>query len=186
MQIFKSFTPEVVELLKNGAVGIIPTDTIYGVATCLFNQESVERLYQIKRREKTKPVGTILINDPFQIEHITEPKELRMAQVYWPGPTSVIIPVSHKLDYAHKGYDSLPFRIPAVKELSELIAQTGPLATSSANFSGQPPATTLQDAISNFRELVDFYVDGGDLSLHKPSKIIRFDDSGEVEIIRGE
>lgn len=136
MQIFNSFTPEVVQLLNNGAVGIIPTDTIYGVATSLFNSESVDRLYEIKRREKTKPVGTILINDPVQIEHVAESKELLMAQVYWPGLTSVIIPVSNELRYAHKGLGSLAFSIPAVEEPSDLIAKTGPLATSSTNFSG--------------------------------------------------
>ena len=186
MQIFTSFTPEVIELLKNGAVGVIPTDTVYGVVTPLFNQVGVERMYELKGREEAKPVGTVLINDPLQVEHIAQSEHLLRASAYWPAPVSVVIPVSSELHYAHKGLDSLPFRVPDHESLQRLLLQTGPLATSSANFAGQMPPTTLQEALGYFREGVDFYVDGGDLSHRKPSAILRFNEEGEPELLRGE
>src|SRR5690606_25594332 len=111
-----------------------------------------------------KPVGTILINDAEQIEDYVAPEQLLPAQVYWPGPVSVVLPVGDKLNYAHRGLQSLPFRIPDYPALRRLLAATGPLASSSANSAGKPTATTIEEAMGIFREAVDFYVDGGDLS----------------------
>ena len=186
MQIFQSFTPEVVELLKNGAIGVIPTDTVYGLVTLLNNAGSIERIYQLKDRDVNKRIGTILINDPVQIEHLTDPSTLLRAQVYWPGPVSVVLPVPENLHYAHRGHDTLAFRLPHHPSLQNLLAAVGPLASTSANFAGYSPAATIEEAMGYFREAVDFYVNGGDLSSNEPSKIIQFNPIGEVEIIRGD
>lgn len=185
MEIFSSFTPEVVEILKNGGVGIIPTDTIYGVVGQLFNQSAVERIYDLKDRPLDKPVGTILISDPDQIDEYVGSSELLPAEVYWPGPVSVVLTVGNRLAYAHRGKQSLPFRIPDYSALQQLIAQTGPLVSTSANLAGRLPAVTMQDAMGVFRESVDFYVDGGDLSGRAASRIIRLS-NGKVEVIRGD
>lgn len=184
MKIFSSFTPEVVEILKNGGIGIIPSDTVYGIVGQLFNQAAVERIYDVKDRPLNKPVGTILINDPSQVEDYILPEDLLRAQVYWPGPVSVVLNVGNRLAYAHRGLESLPFRIPDVLALRELIKSVGPLATTSANIAGRAQSVNAQEAMSIFREAVDFYVDGGDLSGRKASKIIRFN-HGEVETLRG-
>lgn len=186
VKIFTSFTPEVIELLKSGAVGVIPTDTLYGIVAPLFDQAAVERMYEIKGRQEDKPVGTILINDPLQIQHIANGDHLNLASAYWPAPISVVIPVSEGLQYAHRGKDSLPFRVPDHKILRELLAETGPLATSSVNFPGQAPAATLEEALGYFQDEVDFYVDGGNLSHRQASAILRFDEHGELEVLRGE
>ena len=186
MQIFQSFTPEVIELLKSGAVGVIPTDTIYGVAARLSNQAAIERIYTIKNRDLNKRIGTTLISDPNQIEQYVSAHDLLAAQVYWPGPVSVEFKVGPVLAYAHRGFYTLAFRLPDSKLLQNVIQQTGPLATTSANFAGELPAVTMQDALGTFRENVDFYVDGGDLSGRKPSTIIRFNEQGEVETVRGD
>lgn len=182
---FTSFTSEVAELLKKGAVGVIPTDTVYGVVTPLLLPNSVERIYAVKARDLKKPVGTILINDPLQVSHIVDEKQLKKAQHYWPGPVSVVLPVTDDLLYAHKGFNSLPFRLPQHDELQRLVSQTGPLATSSANPAGEQPANTVEEALKYFGDTVDFYVDGGDLSYSKPSKIIQIDEQGNEEVIRG-
>lgn len=183
MQIFQSFTPEVVEMLKNGGIGVIPTDTVYGIVAPLLNQAAVERIYDAKGRDSQKPVGTILIADSEQIEEYVEPGYLLAAEVYWPGPVSVILELGTRFSYAHRGKQSLPFRVPDNTSLQNLLKQTGPLASTSANLAGQPPATTMQDALSTFRANVDFYVEGGDLSGNKPSKIIEIVDS-TVNVIR--
>ena len=186
MKIFDSFAPEAVEMLKNGGVGIIPTDTVYGLVGQLFNQAAVERMYDLKDRPGDKPVGTILFSDPTQIEAIVPPDDLLRAEVYWPGPTSVILETGNQLRYACRGWHSLPFRVPGIASLRNLIAETGPLAITSANIAGRTTASTVQDAMSIFRESVDFYVDGGDLSGRVPSKIIKFNKNGEATIIRGD
>ena len=184
MKIFKSFTPEVVEILKKGGIGIIPTDTIYGIVGQLFNQAAVERICDVKDRPTDKPVGTILLADSEQIEGYVPASDLLRAEVYWPGPTSVILNLGNKLAYAHRGLNSLPFRIPNVPGLLTLLKQTGPLATTSANVASRPTASTVEEAMGIFRESVDFYVDGGDLSGRPASQIIRFK-GDDVEVLRG-
>lgn len=171
-------------MLKNGAVGIIPTDTVYGIVAPLFNERAVERMYVIKGRPPHQPIGTILIGDTNQIEDYVDAEDILSAQVYWSGPTSVILNVGEKLTYAHRGFASLPFRLPSSDRLQHILLQTGPIATTSANHPGRPPATVLEEALGMFRESVDFYVDGGDLSHRKASKIIKIQSDGSIKTIR--
>lgn len=125
-----------------------------------------------------------MIADTHQIEEYTNAQDVMKAKAYWPGPTSVILNVGEELTYAHRGFASLPFRIPASEQLQRVLLQTGPIATTSANHPGKPPATVLEEALSMFRESVDFYVDGGDLSHRKASKIIKIQSDGSIKTIR--
>jgi len=78
---------------------------------------------------------------------------------------------------------SLAVRIPDNKDLQNLLQQTGPLLTSSANQPAAPPATTIEQAQKYFGKEVDFYIDGGDVSGRQPSTIIRIIDDA-IEVIR--
>lgn len=184
VQIFNSFTPEVIELLKNGAVGVIPTDTVYGIVAPLFSPAAIERIYELKGRDDTKRIGTTLISDIKQIDPYVHPGHLRSAQSFWPGPVSVELGIVKGLEHAHQGHWTLAFRLPDSSRLQTLVAQTGPLATTSANHSGKALAETLGEAMAYFREGVDFYVDGGNLSGRQPSAIVRFNQDGQVEKLR--
>lgn len=175
---------EIIKVLQNNGVGVIPTDTVYGVVGRLLSPIAVQRIYEIKRRDPSKRVGTILIADITQIETFVPFKVAEKANQYWPGAVSVVLQLSDKLTYAHKGHNTLAFRIPKLPGLITLLKQTGPLATSSANTEGQPPATTLAQAKAYFGEQPDFYVDGGDLSSHKPSRIIEILADGTEKQIR--
>lgn len=150
----------------------------------LVSPEAVESIYKVKQRNIKKPVGTILISDAGQVEDLTNQWHLKEASRYWPGPTSVILPLSSEFQYAHKGLGGLPFRVPADATLRDFIKKTGPLATSSANLEGLPPATSLKEARQYFGDHVEFYVDGGDLSDRQPSRIISFDKDGQEKEIR--
>lgn len=174
----------IIEVLKNDGVGVIATDTVYGVVACLASPIAVKRIYQVKHRNPQKPVGTVLIASVDQLRGIVDEKFLDRASKYWPGPVSVVLSVNDTLEYAHKGLDSLPFRIPADERLVALLQQTGPLATSSANLESHPPATTIEQAKEYFGDSVDFYKDGGDLSGNSPSRIIRILNDSSVEEIR--
>lgn len=173
----------IIEVLKNDGVGVMATDTVYGVAACLDSPTAVERIYQIKQRDSSKPVGTVLIASVDQLHGIVDPSLLDVAASYWPGPVSVVLPV-HGLEYAHKGLGSLPFRIPDNDDLVELLQQTGPLATSSANIESQPVVTSIDQARQLFGGTVDFYQDGGDLANKKPSRIIKISSDGSEQEIR--
>ncbi len=171
------------KLKLTGSVGVIPTDTIYGVVARAQDKAAVQRLYKSKNRQN-KP-GTLIAANIEQLEVLgLKRRYLTAVEQYWPGPVSVIIPCADpNLAYLHQGKRSLAVRLPASKSLQELLLKTGPLLTSSANIPGLEPANTLAEAKKHFGTKVDFYIDGGDLSDHKPSTIIQIIDDA-VEVVR--
>ncbi|MDL2363328.1 MAG: L-threonylcarbamoyladenylate synthase [Patescibacteria group bacterium] len=169
--------------LHDGHIGVLPTDTVYGVVACASNKEAVKRLYQLKHREH-KP-GTVIAASIEQLVDLgIKRRYLKAVEQYWPGAVSVVVPCANpELEYLHQGKMSLAVRIPDDASIQELLKQTGPLITSSANLPGEDPATTVQAAREYFDDEVDFYVDGGDLSDSQPSTILRIVDDA-VEVLR--
>jgi L-threonylcarbamoyladenylate synthase len=181
-KIFKSLDDnEVVELLRSGAVGVIPTDTVYGLVASAANPEAVRRLYALKSREM-KPGTVIAANIEQLVELGIKLSYLDRAKHLWPGPVSIETP--HDITYLHQGTGRQAFRIPSDPVVYELLLRTGPLQTTSANLPDSPPAADYAEANTYFGDLVDFYVDGIDLSDRPASTIIRFTDTGELEVIR--
>lgn len=173
---------EIADHLQQGHIGVIPTDTVYGVVCSAHNTAAVRRLYGLKDRDN-KP-GTIIAATIEQVAGLGIPRRyLSAVEQYWPNPISIIIPVGDKLPELQLGKGSLAIRIPDNPELHTLLLATGPLLTSSANPPGQQPAATIIQAKQYFSSDVDFYVDGGNLSSNKPSTIIRIVDDA-VEVLR--
>ena len=171
------------QLIRPGAVGIIPTDTVYGLVAVASDHQAVARLYSLKNRE-AKP-GTLIAASIDQIEELgLKRRYLKAVEQFWPGPVSIIIPCADPaLQYLHQGKMSLAVRIPSDKKLQQILNKTGALLTSSANHPGQPVAATTTQAKDYFGDKVDFYIDGGDLSNNKPSTIIRIVDDA-IEVLR--
>lgn len=171
-----------IEALREGAVGVLPTDTVYGLVCSVADPISVERLYELKSREH-KP-GTVIAANIDQIVSLGVPKRyLTAVEQFWPNPISVVIPVGDHLEDVHMGKGSVAFRIPKDQVLRDFLEQTGPLLTTSANHPGEPPANTIEEAQAYFGEGVDFYVEGGSLLDHQPSTVIRMVDDA-VEVLR--
>jgi L-threonylcarbamoyladenylate synthase len=165
-----------------GAVGVLPTDTVYGLVARAADPVAVKRLYDLKLREG-KP-GTIIAASIEQLEALgLKRRYLKAVEQFWPGAVSVIIPCGPELEYLHEGKNSLAVRIPDDGNLRKLLARTGALLTSSANHPGKPVAMTVEEARKYFDDKVDFYEDGGDLSDRQPSTIIRIVDDA-IEIVR--
>lgn len=173
---------QVAEALKAGKVGVIPTDTVYGLVCLAGNTAAVDRLYKLKNRHK-KP-GTIIAAS---VEQLTELgiklRYLKAVSQFWPGAVSVVLPDDSDHAYLDMGQRTLAVRVPADQHLRQLLVLTGPLLTTSANVSGQPTAMTLQAAQDYFGNTVDFYVEGPDLTGRMPSTIIRVVDDA-IEIVR--
>lgn len=173
-----------IEILRNGGVGVIPTDTLYGVVGLALNRGTVEKIYKLKKRNPLKPF-IILVNDPKDLRlfgiNLSEKLKTKL-QSYWPGPVSIILECHDpKFEYLHRGTNSLAFRQPAKPDLLELLKETGPLVAPSANPEGLPPANNINEAKIYFGNQVDFYMTG-QVTL-KPSKIIKITEAGE-QIIR--
>lgn len=169
-------------LQKPGSIGVIPTDTVYGVVARAADSKAVERLYRLKSREQ-KP-GTLIAASIDQLVELGFMRRyLTAVQQFWPAAVSVVTPCGPELAYLHQGVGSLAVRIPDDATLLDLLSQTGPLLTSSANQPGEPPATMVDEARAYFGDQVDFYEDGGDLSGRESSTVIRIVDDA-IEILR--
>jgi L-threonylcarbamoyladenylate synthase len=170
-------------LLQTGVVGVIPTDTVYGLVARATDQSAVARLYGLKRRE-SKP-GTLIAANIDQLVGLGLKRRYLVAvEHFWPGAVSVIIPATDpSLLYLHQGQQSLAVRVPADKVLLALLQQTGPLLTTSANKPGQPPAENIDQAKNYFGGKVDFYMDGGNFSNHQPSTILQVVDDA-INVVR--
>lgn len=175
--------PALVEAIQHGAVGILPTDTLYGVVASAANPAAVAKLYQLKHREH-KPGTTIAASTEQLIRLGIDPDYVARVAHLWPASLSVVLPLPDSLQYIHQGLGSSPFRVVADPALRRLLQQTGPLVTSSANQPGQPPATNMAQAHAYFGDLPDFYVDGGDIGERQPSTIIKLTPSGHMQLIR--
>jgi L-threonylcarbamoyladenylate synthase len=172
---------EVIACLKRGGIGVMPTDTIYGVVGSALCPATIARLYRIRRREEKKPFIVLVASSAdlkkFGVRPTARTKEL--LRKIWPGPVTVILPCLHKkFVYLHRGTNAIAFRVPKPAWLRTLIEKTGPLAAPSANIAGKPPARTIKEAKRYFSEharlvrgregsqrasasnRVDFYVDG--------------------------
>lgn len=174
--------PAIVQLLRRGAIGVLPGDTVYGVMALAAQPEAAAKVYLVKQREQ-KPGTVIAANVEQLVELGLKRRYIVPVEQYWPGAVSVIIPCGPELAYLHQGKNGLAVRIPDDAVLLELLKQVGPLLTSSANLTGQPTAVTVGQAEEYFGSTVDFYVDGGDLSDRLPSTILRIVDDA-VEVVR--
>jgi L-threonylcarbamoyladenylate synthase len=170
------------DLLNQGGVGVLPTDTVYGLVCKASDQTAVKRLYSLKEREN-KPGTVVTANIDQLVELGIKARYLKAVEQFWPNPLSIIVPSEPALSYLDLGRMSLAVRVPSYNELAELLLETGPLLTSSANLPEKQPANTIEEAQKYFGEQVDFYIDGGDLSSRLPSTLIRIVDDA-VEILR--
>lgn len=181
---------KIIHILNRGGIGILPTDTIYGVVGSVWQKKTVERIYKLRRRDPKKPMVIIIGSfgdlDSFGIRPVVDLK--KTLKKFWPGKISIILSYStlsegsDKLSYLHRGAKTLAFRLPKPRWLRDLLKKTGPLIATSANPEGLPPAKTIKEAKAYFGEDVDFYVDGGKLA-GLPSTLIEIK-GGEAVVRR--
>ncbi len=188
MQTFEQIWADerLIELLKDGGVAVMPTDTIYGMVGQAEKRDTVERIYKIRNRDQHKPciiiIGDINELSKFKINFSSEQKNA--LQKFWPGPVSVVLECSQEeFTYLHRGTRSLAFRLPAQAGLRELLLKTGPLIAPSANTEKFPASESIEDAKNYFGDKVDMYVDGGEI-VSKASKVIKLNQDGSVVVLR--
>ena len=184
MKVFQRIdSPEVASILLSGGIGIIRTDTIYGVIARANDESAVEKVYDVKGRDHTKsPI--VLIDSLEQLFDSADDHTTEFCRSVWPGKVSVIIPSQHAPVWIQRGNHSVAYRMPDNEDIRRLVRTVGPLAAPSANPEGQPPAVTIDEAAKYFGDTVDFYVDGGAVKDNQPSKLIRLHEDGSIEVLR--
>lgn len=184
---------EAIKIILAGGIIICPTDTVYGFIADAANQKAVEKIFEIKKRPRTKPLA-VFVKDIKMAKELTEINakqekiltlRLRSGQAkYWPGKYTFVLK-SKKMDIGCPsnlvmGKDgTIALRIPKYKFLQGLLKKINkPLAQTSANISGRPASTKINDVITQFSKSIGTYdipiliIDGEDLPKSKPSTII--------------
>jgi len=145
--------------LGSGAVLILPTETVYGLATLWKNPIGREKIYHLKQRPSDKRLQMLagsLEQAAFAGVQVTDPLR-KIATAFWPGPLTVVTAATQD--------ESIGLRIPKHPFLLRLLQELGePLAATSANRSGQPAATTAIEALSQLNGEPDLVIDGGEVS----------------------
>lgn len=177
---------EIIQLLEKGEVGVIPTDTIYGIVGSALNPNTIEEIYRLRKRSFNKPF-IILISKVDDLKKFdvkfTKAQEDFLKKI-WPNPVSVVLLcLAEKFTYLHRETNSLAFRIPQNNMLMRILKEVGPLVAPSANYEGDPPAQTIEMARKYFGDQVAFYVNGGKIK-SQPSTIIKLRDDGSWKILR--
>ncbi|MDO8429931.1 MAG: L-threonylcarbamoyladenylate synthase [bacterium] len=172
-------------ILLRGGIGVLLTDTIYGLVGSALSKMAVERIYKVRKRNSKKPF-IILISSVKDLNYFgvkLDQKTKALLKKIWPGPVSVILPCSSgKFYFLHRGTKILAFRLPKLNWLRNLLRKTGPLVAPSANPEGLPPAKTIKEAKKYFGNEADFYVNGGQQAA-LPSSLVRFK-NGQILIER--
>lgn len=170
---------KVIKILKKGGVGVLLTDTLYGLVGQALNKKAVIKIYKIKGRNPKKPF-IILIHAISDLEKMgVDAQRLRLNK-FWPGPVSVILPCpSKKFSYLHRGTKSIALRMPKKKSLIKILEKTGPLVAPSANPENLPPAQNITEAKKYFGPKADFYLAGGKPK-KRPSKLIKIENGKEI------
>ena len=164
------------EILKKEGIGVLPTDTIYGLVGSAFSKKAVERIYKVKKRKEDKPF-IILISSlkDLKLFELEPSKEiLALLRKIFPAKVSIILPYhnnNRKFFFLHRGKNCLAFRLPEKLWLRRILSKTGPLVAPSANLEGKAPAETIAEAKKYFGDKVDFYFNKGKLK-GKPSIVL--------------
>ncbi|HUZ37833.1 MAG TPA: L-threonylcarbamoyladenylate synthase [Streptosporangiaceae bacterium] len=166
---------EAAAALRKGDLAVLPTDTVYGVAADAFSPAAVARLLAAKGRDRQMPppvlVGTVRAATALVEDLGTFGKDL--IEEFWPGGLTLVLRANRSLSWDlgdTKG--TVALRMPLHEVALELLKETGPLAVSSANRAGVPPATTAAGAQEQLGESVAVYLDGGPCPGGVPSTIV--------------
>lgn len=150
--------------LGRGELVVMPTDTVYGVAADAFTPAAVQRLLDAKGRGRQSPppvlIPSIATLDALAAE--VPPQARALVEAFWPGALTIILPARDSLqwDLGDTG-GTVALRMPASPVALELLAETGPLAVSSANLTGEPAAVSVEEAQRMLGDSVTVYLDDG-------------------------
>src|SRR4051794_7711450 len=163
------------EAIRRGELVAFPTDTVYGIACDPYNTAAIERLYASKGRSREKAIP-LLLSGVDQLERVATSFPAaaeRLGRQFWPGALTLVVPRVPSLPRELSGTDTVAVRVPDLLALREFILSCGgALATTSANLSGQPDATTAGRVASYLGEHVALIIDGGPSPGGTPSTVV--------------
>jgi L-threonylcarbamoyladenylate synthase len=163
-----------IEVLANGGLVAFPTDTVYGVAAGLFNVRGITRLYEAKARAANKAIA-VLIGEVEQLQQLTPEfggAAQRLAEKFWPGALTLVVTKQAGLPENLSPLPTVGVRMPDHAFARALMRAAGPLATSSANLSGEANTLTARQVLDQLEGRIELLLDGGDAPGGVPSTVV--------------
>jgi L-threonylcarbamoyladenylate synthase len=161
--------------IRSSRLVVFPTDTVYGIGCDAFDSLAVNSLLDAKGRGRNMPLS-VLVGSWSTVDGLvlSVPKQARdLVEAFWPGGLSIVLPHAPSLAWdLGETRGTVMVRMPLHPVALELLREIGPMAQSSANISGQQPATTVAEARSQLGESVAVYLDGGPAGEAVPSSIV--------------
>jgi len=184
-----SETPEqAAEALRQGALILLPTETVYGLGGDASNPQAVAAIFEAKGRPRFNPlIAHVADAVAAEAVGVFDERARRLAEAFWPGPLTLVTPVRDArrvCDLARAGLDSVALRVPGHEGARAVLAAFGgPVVAPSANRSGRPSPTTFRDAVEETGFAVAAAVDGGPCAVGLESTVVSVLD-GRVALLR--
>ena len=178
---------EVAKTIKQGGIAVFPTAIVYGIGTNGLKENSVKRLYEVKQRPLNKPIS-LLVNSMDMINDIAQEitdSEKALIKEFFPGPLTIILKKKDTVpNIVTANSNTVGVRMPSNEIALKLIEYAGvPIATPSANISGKPSGTNMEDIMKDFKGKVDCFIDDGPSKIGTSSTIVQVID-GIPHILR--
>ena len=152
------------DALRAGELVVVPTDTVYGLAADPFAWGATQRVFDLKNRPRSLPLP-ILVSRPRQAWALCDsvpPGAAELVAAFWPGALTLVMPQTPDLDWdLGENTGTIALRMPNHEDTLELIEMTGPLAVTSANPTGMPTASEMEQIRAQLGDAVAIYLDGG-------------------------
>ncbi len=165
------------KIIKKGGLVIFPTETVYGIGTNGFNENSIRKIYKIKQRPINKPIS-LLVNSIDMINIVAQDItdiEYKIIKAFFPGPLTLVLKKKKCVpDILTSNTNTVGIRIPDNKIALKLIEYANvPIATTSANISGKSSGTLLKELQKNFKDKVDLFIDSGKSKIGIGSTVVQ-------------
>lgn len=176
------------ELIKNGELVGIPTETVYGLGADASNEEAVAMIFKAKGRPADNPLIVHLADFSQAVEYTTNipPLAYKLAERFCPGPLTIILSKNDKIPMITSGgLDTVGIRVPSHPVMHRLIELSGrPIAAPSANISGYPSPTSAEHVMRDMNGRIAAVVDGGSSEIGLESTVIAIEGEDSVRILR--
>lgn len=175
------------ELIRSGKLVAFPTDTVYGLGAQAFSLQAIQKLFQVKNREPNRAIP-ILLGGLDQLDLVTVSMgymALRLAEVFWPGPLTLVVPRHPSLPDIIAPGNTIGIRMPDHPLALSLLGMSGPLATTSANLSGASSPQTAQEVRTQLNRRIPLILDGGRTPGGVPSTVVSCTDKEPVVLRPG-
>ena len=175
------------EVIRKGGLVLFPTETVYGLGANGLDTKAVEKIYLAKGRKSDNPLILHIADFSMlpQIAQNVSELEKKLMKAFWPGPFTIILERTEIVpDIVTAGLDTVGIRMPSGEIARKLIEYSQvPIAAPSANISGRPSGTNVQDIYDELKDKVDFIIDGGETEVGLESTVVKVID-GVPHILR--